>query len=43
MSRKKKSYDIVNLMGGKRTKDVPEHNREQHPQQIPKCLPQQSR
>ena len=26
MSRKKKSFDIVNLMGGKRTTDVSEHN-----------------
>lgn len=39
MSRKKKSFDIVNLMGGKRTTDVSEQNPKQNLPQVPRDLP----
>ncbi len=42
LCRKKKYFDIVNLMGGKRTTDVPEHNPKQHSPQIQKNPPQPS-
>lgn len=37
--RKKKSFDIVNLMGGNRIKNVPEHNPKQHSPQGQKDPP----
>ena len=40
LCRKKKSFDIVNLMGGDRIKNVPEHIPKQHSPKVQKDLPQ---